>query len=116
MSDESVRKIEDGGPAFPMPCGTGQEVGSVVYNKAEYGMSLRAYFAANAQLDDNEPSIFQAKGVMGEAPPHWPPYTDTTDFEQCRKCVEWWAAARSKLRCIMADAMIAELRKTGGGA
>lgn len=68
------------------------------------GMSLRDFFAAKAALE--EMTTFQAKGVMGEKPPQWPPYTDTTDFAACLECVKWWAEAEARFRYIVADAML----------
>ena len=106
MSNETVR-IDDGGPAFP------QDDAAVNRINGTGGMSLRDYFAANMQLDPDEPSPYQAKCLMEEAPPQWPPYDTTTDYEQCRKCLDWWATAQAKLRYLKADAMLAA-RKAGG--
>ena len=36
----------NGGPAFPMPSGYAVELGSTEWNHAQFGMSLRDYFAA----------------------------------------------------------------------
>lgn len=47
MSDKTVR-IDDGGLAFPVPCGTARRDVDGYYNKPSGGMSLRDYFAAMA--------------------------------------------------------------------
>jgi hypothetical protein len=41
-------QIKDGGPAFPMPTGHAPAVGLEMWNKPQWGMTLRDYFAAKA--------------------------------------------------------------------
>ena len=101
----------DGGPAFPvgLAATTNANGDPILYDSSERmasGISKRDYFAAKANIAPDMPTIFQAIGVMGEEPPSWPPFRETLDFEQCLRCVKWWAEAESRIRYVYADAML----------
>jgi len=118
MSGESVRKIDDGGCAFPIPCGTGyNESGTVVGNRAYSGMCLRDYFAAKAMqaiisTSRSDGDFADADLLDGEdINPGGVPVNDEGDRSRVDISVRWVPATAYRF----ADAMIAA-RKTGGGA
>lgn len=88
----SAPKIDDGGPAFPLP--------ESDYQQTTPGMSMRDYFAAHASdadLDNiasGEHSSGYLRKFIGES--------HGTDLSP-----EIWACARAKARYLHADAMIA---------
>lgn len=112
-----MSKIDDGGPAFPCVEETGETIEHVeldmrtVTTEPVYvrhnGMTLRDWFAGQVQFAPDEPSVFQAKAVMKEGPPSWPPFSESNDYERMETCIRWWATARARLRLIEADAMLA---------
>ena len=58
-----MENIDDGGQAFPMPCGQFDFPGDGEYNYAHSGMSLRDWFAGMAMQGDwaaqgNETGVF----------------------------------------------------------
>lgn len=104
-----MSKVDDGGPAFPNHKGSHNRIGGMIsgeWESSATGLSVRDYFAAKANIGENTPTTHQARGVMGEEPPQWPPFGSTVDFEQCLKCVKWWAEAEARLRYVYADAML----------
>jgi hypothetical protein len=98
-------KINDGGPAFPGDMPTVQLDG----NKLPFapGMSLRDWFAGEAQMPPDGISQTWAEAVMGEKAPDWL-LDDKLD------CVRWWSTAEARARYIAADAMLAERAKAEG--
>lgn len=99
-----MSKQDDGGPAFPVP--------GLQHDESFNGMTLHDWFAGQVQFAPDEPTVHQAKAVMKEEPPTWPPFSDSNDYEQMETCIRWWATARAKLRLIEADAMLAARKET----
>ena len=99
-------KPNDGGPAFPVPTISGPDL-TVSYPEHVRGMTLLDWFAGQIQFSPDEPSVYEAKAVMKEEPPTWPPFGTSVEYDQMEKCVLWWAKARARLRMIEADAMLA---------
>lgn len=89
----------DGGPAFPT-----KPVITAAGEVWRDGMTLRDYFAAAYRFDLGEPSLTQAKAVMGDEPPAWVPGNFLC-------CMRWWMTAEARLRYLYADIMLAERQK-----
>lgn len=98
--------IDDGGPAFPTEMDGINEQGRDGVFGPYPGMTLRDWFAGQAAFTEDKPAIYEAKAVMGEEPPAWPPFNISNDYEGMKKCIHWWATARSRLRFLEADAML----------
>ncbi len=113
MSGESVRKIDDGGGAFPKATIVGIH-GEVVDVVTTGGMTLRDYFAAKAiaPVYDGAMSVKnEALGQLLESS-GGDPIKFTEAFHKAD--AEWNRHIAEECYAI-ADAMIAA-RKTGGGA
>ena len=89
-----MEPIDDGGFAFPSPC---EDLGNNIFQSAEYGMTLRDYFAAKAmQAIISKLPLVDQDGVLGN----------------CVKDKKKYNADIANSAYWIADAMIAESSKT----
>ncbi|MEY4034570.1 MAG: hypothetical protein RL492_1764 [Verrucomicrobiota bacterium] len=90
-----MTKINDGGPAFPMP--EWQDAHGTII-PAEYGMSLRDYFAIHADVSGTQfPTIQAMADFIGVDLPNNP------DFSFLMQVA---AMAHAKIKYAVADAML----------
>jgi hypothetical protein len=90
-------EVLNGGPAFPQ-VDLKDHYGMLVPDR-QAGMTLRDYFAVNANIGDvDELTQQQGNAILGR---RCPSYTD-----DLIGCMAWWADYRAVLRYIEADAML----------
>lgn len=97
---EAAMKIDDGGPAFP---NTAKPMTGEV---AEWGMSLRDWFAGNERIHREETFGWEVCEALAGPRPEKDQKTDPIGWEI------WQATWQAKIRFIRADAMLAA-RKEG---
>ena len=93
-------KINDGGPAFPVPDVIDHDRN--YYQYGGQGMTLRDYFAAEEVIVEGEMTAALAEALMSSDIPK----SDGSNI-QIIALYRWWAEAESRYKFMRADAMLA---------